>query len=284
MRAAAVLSRGIETISDSYKILTSALARETRIAILASYLANGLRSAASKTSARETATFGVFGWKVRCLDQNAFLASFNEIFVDLCYVPASDRPQPLIIDGGSNIGLSVLFFKRLYPDATVLAFEPDREAFSCLRENVDGAGLSDVRLHECALSDTDGQVDFFFDPDQPGSRKHSIIEERVPVASRRVKASRLSGFIDQEVDFMKLDVEGAEQRVLRDLQAEDKLRLVRELAIEYHHYIVETDDSLSEILALLEGAGFGYELSGRSERPLGQGRAQDLLIYAYRKP
>jgi FkbM family methyltransferase len=37
---------------------------------------------------------------------------------------------------GANIGMSVVFFKSLYADAEVLAFEPDPRTFSQLEENV----------------------------------------------------------------------------------------------------------------------------------------------------
>ncbi len=283
MQAIAPLTRAVKTIAGTEKILTSSLPQNMRLGILRSYLANELRGAALKTGVRREARFEVFDWQVECLDENAFLSSFAEIFVDLCYVPTTTSRTPLIIDGGSNIGLSVLFFKRLYPEATILAFEPDRDAFTCLSANVGANDIQGISLYERALSDQDGETEFFFDPDQPGSRKHSIVAERVPVASRRVQAAKLSTFIEQEIDFLKLDIEGAETQVLSELRTEDKLRQVREMAIEYHHHIVETDDSLSEMLALLEDAGFGYELSARSERPLSPGRTQDLLIYAYRK-
>lgn len=283
MRTIAPLSRAANTIVGTQKILSSPLPRDTRIAILRSYLANELRGAAAKTGVRENAPFDVFDWRVRCLDSNAFLSSFTEIFVDLCYLPSTAKNQPVIIDGGSNIGLSVLFFKWLYPKARILAFEPDRDAFACLSDNVRANDIHGVDLYERALSDEDGETQFFFDPDQPGSRKHSIVAERVPVASRRVQATKLSAFVDREIDYLKLDVEGAETRVLAELRAENRLRQVREMAIEYHHHIVETDDSMSEILALLEDAGFGYELSAESETPRTVGRTQDLLIYAYRK-
>jgi predicted O-methyltransferase YrrM len=43
--------------------------------------------------------------------------------------------KPLILDCGANVGVSVLYFKRLYPDAEIIAFEPDEDVFAILKQN-----------------------------------------------------------------------------------------------------------------------------------------------------
>ena len=40
------------------------------------------------------------------------------------------------IDCGANIGISILFFKKQYPDCTIMAFEPNPHAFPLLEKNV----------------------------------------------------------------------------------------------------------------------------------------------------
>lgn len=44
---------------------------------------------------------------------------------------------PLIIDGGSNVGYSALYFSSLFPDAYILAIEPDRTSFEILTRHVE---------------------------------------------------------------------------------------------------------------------------------------------------
>lgn len=94
---------------------------------------------------------------------------FNEIFVGLEYHFETDQRAPFIIDCGSNIGMSILFFKTRYPDAEILGFEPSAQAFAQLQENVNRNLLRDVRVLPVAVSDTEGTIDFFIDPDAPGS-------------------------------------------------------------------------------------------------------------------
>jgi hypothetical protein len=55
------------------------------------------------------------------------------------------------------------------------------------------------------------------------------------------------------------------------------------MAIEFHHHTVKNADALSQVLRLLEDAGFGYQIESGLERPFTGERFQDILIYAYRK-
>src|SRR3989344_6241937 len=65
----------------------------------------------------------IFGFKINVLDYWAFLGMFEEIFIQKQYYFDSRNRRPLIVDCGSNIGLSVVFFKILYPEAKIIAFE-----------------------------------------------------------------------------------------------------------------------------------------------------------------
>ncbi len=208
---------------------------------------------------------------------------FNEIFVDQQYYFVADRENPLIIDCGSNIGVSVLYFKMLYPRSTILAFEPDRDAFSCLVANLKANGIESVFAEEKALSGREGRTILYYDRGNPGALGASIIMERLPKEMRAVDAVRLSEYLDREVDFLKMDVEGAEGDILEEVSRQGKLRLMRRMVIEFHHHIIKDTDVLSRLLGLLEAAGFGYQVEAGAQRPFKQRQFQDILIYAYRK-
>jgi FkbM family methyltransferase len=225
----------------------------------------------------------VLGFDVSYLSRPSFEYLFRELFLSHEYWFETRSPTPLIVDCGSNIGMSVLYFKWLYPAARIVAFEPDASAFKCLTANVAANGLQDVRAHNAAVSTVDGAVDFYVDSLDPGSLRMSTVEARMPKDKARVQAMRLANVIDEPVDFLKMDIEGAEAGVIGDLCESGRITLVSQMAIEYHHHVREGDDDLAATLARLEAAGFGYQLSSATSRPFRRGTFQDVLIYAYNK-
>jgi FkbM family methyltransferase len=225
----------------------------------------------------------VGAFDVRFVTRKSFDFQYKEVFRERQYLFETDSSAPFVVDCGANIGMSVVYFKGLYPDARVLAFEPDPLAFACLTENVAGNALKGVRIENAAVASVEGEADFFYDRADPASLRMSIVRERMPKDTRTVRAVRLSRFLDEEVDFLKLDVEGAELDVIGDLADAGKLHLVRQMLVEYHHHIVRTEDRLSRLLALLEQGGFGYQVEGHIDRPLPRERGQDVRIYGYRK-
>lgn len=219
-------------------------------------------------------------------DASRFEYLVNEIFIKQDYFFVSNKPDPLIIDCGSNIGMSIFYFKRKYPKARIVGFEPDPGIYEVLKNNVTANALSNVVVHNYALADTEGEMELFCDPDPEGSLRGSLRKERAPqnVVSKSVKTVLLSRYIDTEVDFLKVDVEGMEMAVMEDLAQERKLSLVREMAIEYHHHLSTGDDALSRMLTILENNGFGYQIGASMGWPTqDRRRMQDVLVRAYRK-
>jgi len=62
------------------------------------------------------------------------LHTYRDLFVEEMYRFDAGRSNPVVLDCGSNIGLSVLYFKSIYPDATIYAFEPDNSNFEILEK------------------------------------------------------------------------------------------------------------------------------------------------------
>src|SRR5262245_35480521 len=59
------------------------------------------------------------GWELTVPDCASFLSAFKEIFVERIYAFNAKHRKPYILDLGANIGLSVLFFKTLCPEAEI---------------------------------------------------------------------------------------------------------------------------------------------------------------------
>jgi FkbM family methyltransferase len=245
----------------------------------------GLRGL-SKFRRKHQQHLSVFNVKFWFPNLSRFIYLLTEIFLKQDYFFTSAKPDPVIIDCGSNIGVSILYFKRKYPRARVTGFEPDPAIFGFLQKNVAANKWSDVTLHNCALSDREGETELFCESNLAGSLRGSLRKDRTQqdVESKTVKTVLLSNYVRGDVDFLKIDIEGMEMAVIEDLEREGKLSRVREMAIEYHHHVPAGDDSLSRLLAILETNGFGYRIGASVGWPVEDKRdMQDILVRAYRK-
>src|SRR5215475_2749877 len=75
-------------------------------------------------------------YKVRINDGPNFYYLYKDIFENRVYHFDAWRSDPLIVDCGSNIGMSVLYYKQEHPLARIIAFEPDPAIFRYLQENI----------------------------------------------------------------------------------------------------------------------------------------------------
>jgi FkbM family methyltransferase len=227
----------------------------------------------------------ILGMPVTFFDYYWLVEMFEEIFLRNHYYFESETAEPVILDVGSNIGLAILFFKKLFPGSTVIGFEPDPEAFDVLTKNVRENRLDRVHALNQAVDDGSDSVYLYGDRTTPGSPQMSTRSERIAGTARAVAATRLSDHVDERVDFLKLDVEGAEQVVIQELEEAGKLERVRRMAIEYHHHLDPDEDALSRMLATLEQRGFGYQLEARLDRAPGSRprHFQNILVHAYGK-
>ena len=105
-----------------------------------------LRSKLGKRPRYQDCQVKVNSWNLLIPDAASFLPSYKEIFVDRIYQFRSESTAPKILDIGANIGLSVLFFKHLYPQAEITAYEADPKIFNYLQRNVFENSYHDVEL------------------------------------------------------------------------------------------------------------------------------------------
>ena len=227
----------------------------------------------------------ILGHKIYFIDESILKFIFREIFINFEYFFVSRSDTPSIVDCGSNIGLSILFFKILYPNAKILAFEPDPVAFSILTKNIDENALLDVSALRYALTDHDGNVEFYKPAQRSTALKMSIDRERLTeqVTSISVPARRLASLLPESVDLLKIDIEGAEEVVLGDLEKSAAFGKIDQLHLEYHHHIRPDRDRLARVLGLLESNFYGYQIRAAPEAWPTRGTNQDVAIYAYKK-
>lgn len=187
--------------------------------------------------------------KLTIPDALSFVWQYYEIFYKEYYDFNSDKNSPRIIDCGANVGISCLYYLTKFPEASVTAFEANPEIAKHLRNNLKANAGNSVEVIEKAVWTEDGTLNFTEDSSDSGSISNS--------GSLIVKSIRLKDYLQKEVevDFLKIDIEGAEVQVLNDIK--DELVKVKNCFIEYHSYTDGSQD-LAGILSILESNGFRY--------------------------
>ncbi len=108
------------------------------------------------------------------------------------YLPDAVRPE-VILDVGSHIGTSILYFHDRFPAARIIGFEPHPETFALLQRNV--AHLPNVSVFNCGLGAADANVSVSF-PGSDFSGFHTREENEASSANSPVECEiRRSGSI-----------------------------------------------------------------------------------------
>jgi len=222
-----------------------------------------------------------FNYKIYGYDYDTINYLFNEVFISNQYYFQPSSPKPLIIDCGANIGMAVLYFKRLFPDSKIIAFEANPYAFKLLDKTIQFNKINKVELHHVALYDKETEVSFFIG-DNIGTLVGSIRKERGGSSELQIQAQKLSDYLKDigSVDLIKMDVEGAEINIVHDLIESSCINKVKEYIIEYHHNMNEDKSRLSSFLQKFELSGFNYNIKATFSN---LNSFQDVLIHFYRK-
>ena len=184
---------------------------------------------------------------------------YTEIFEREIYRFRSKTEQPYIIDCGANIGLSVSYFKQHYPQARILAFEADETIFGVLSRNVARLGYQNVELVCRAVWNSETSLNFM-NEGADGGRLSGPSDAKDNV----VKTIRLRDYLQGPVDFLKLDIEGAETDVLEDCA--DVLGNVDCMFVEYHSF-AERPQTLHKLTSILAAAGYRLHIHPENASP-----------------
>jgi FkbM family methyltransferase len=191
------------------------------------------------------------GIKVSFTDPLSFLHAIKEIFVEEIYLFKTTNHAPLILDCGGYIGISALFFKLQYPHAKIIVFEPDSKNFELAKENIASWKFNDIDLHQKAVWTNNDYIEFY--------ESNSMASSVRPLGTKgnlvKIPAIRLKDFLEQKVDFLKMDIEGAEYEVMLDIK--DNLSNVEKMFVEYHGYYDEMH-KLNSILDILTEQNFQW--------------------------
>lgn len=133
------------------------------------------------------------------------------------------RPGMVIADIGANVGFYALEMARsVGPQGRILAFEPDPLTFRLLRERIIQGGVENVETHQIALGDTSGRAPLYCSAYNRSDNRLSPSHTESHVEVCEVDVRRLDEFVstrDLQIDGLKIDVQGNEERVLRGAEA-----------------------------------------------------------------
>ncbi|HWO33442.1 MAG TPA: FkbM family methyltransferase [Candidatus Acidoferrum sp.] len=168
-------------------------------------------------------------------------------------------PGTTVLDIGAQSGFYSLLLSRLVGlEGMVVAFEPLPANFRVLEENLNLNKVQNVTIRREAVSDRSGEISFAF-PHEEASLVAGPVLESDNLGTFQVPSISLDDFMLQSgrsVQFVKMDVEGAETAVLRG--AVQTLRTYHpSLVVELHHD--PPQDGLHPAVPLLKELGYQIE-------------------------
>ena len=227
----------------AYKFITSKKYREFLYVMLQG---SGRRYTEKRISLR-----GINFWVP---DVASFYSTYEELIYKEIYKFSTSKTNPVIVDCGANIGLSVYYFACNYPGASIYAYEADPNIFKYLVSNVNQFDTGEIYLFNQALYDKNTELCFFSEGADGG---HLLFERDNYVNDSQVfvKAVDIYGILEQfeHIDFLKIDIEGAERVVVPRLSMQ--LGKVENIFVEYHSEKNEPQ-CLSDIVKILHDNGF----------------------------
>lgn len=197
------------------------------------------------------------------------LHTYKEIYFDETYLsgfPTSALSNKIttVVDIGANVGYFSLFMAGRYPEATVLACEPMPNNLNLLSSYQQSLPSNSFHIVPKAVSGQNGTIELFFDQTDDFTTSASIGNLWGEEDKQTVESITLTSLLKEnriaQVDFLKLDCEGAEYEILLETPIET-LQSIRLISMEYHDDPAGKSNP-EELIALLGKAGFSLNRKG----------------------
>jgi FkbM family methyltransferase len=197
-----------------------------------------------------------------------------------------DKPS-VIFDLGASYGIVSLHYYHLFKrnNIKIYAFEPNPLAYDFAINLYKNNNINNIILENLAVSNKNGKLDFYYNPNHFESA--SFIKNDLNKNGKIIKVNvvRFVDYLDkkniQKIDFLKMDIEGAEFVVFEDLDKNGWFNKIEKLFAEVHcvHSNMK-NTSFAQIIYILEKNAFYYKIiSAGSERDTFR-----LLVWASKKP
>lgn len=176
------------------------------------------------------------------------------------------------VDVGANWGLFTMVARSLVGnEGLILALEPDPRMMSKLKSNLQRNRIEGVRLFEVAAADADGSSLLTAHDAEDNWGVSRLAQNSDGGAGFQVTSRRLDVLLDesevQDVDLVKIDVEGAEDLVLDGMEIGLRRGRYGIILLELHpQRLAELSRSTGEVTDRLLASGYtGYALDGSRE-------------------
>ncbi len=161
-----------------------------------------------------------------------------------------------IVDLGANVGYASLYFAYQFPESRIDAFEPHPVHLQQLKAMIDANSLQDrVIVHPVAVGSADRQT-FLTD----AGTASTLAQQGLPIQV----IDWFSFASGQNIDFLKVDIEGAEDELFADPRIDS-------LAIPYviveWHETKERPFTEQRITEKLSSLGYEFRSGERGENP-----------------
>lgn len=129
-----------------------------------------------------------------------------------------------IVDVGCHVGYYSLVAAKAAPsDARIYSFEPVQQNFEMAKENIALNNYRNIFLYQTALSNTNGVLTINVGEDENRGMSSINFHDHLSGKKEEVKTQTLDSFCNeqaiQQVDLIKIDVEGSEYYVLQGMKA-----------------------------------------------------------------
>jgi len=220
-------------------------------------------------------------WEITTTNREEWHVLRQEILVQHCYALTTKISPKLIIDVGAHCGIASLFFKTAYPEAKIIAIEPNPNILTMLEENIWQNSLSNIEVWPYAIGQKAGKQKLFSAAEEWYSVS-SLRPDRQSTSQSLVEVITLSSVLKKfpQVDLLKIDIEGEEKKVLTE--AKDFLPQVKNLLVECHlEYGVNPNDLNSILKTAFSKIDYWYQ--GKYHENLPDLKKEKLLIIRAQK-
>jgi FkbM family methyltransferase len=191
------------------------------------------------------------------------IITFNQTIVwnshlwSLCKAKLADTKVECVIDCGANIGLTTVLFKDMFPDAKIIAVEPDSENFLMLQRNTNG--YDNIFPLRAGIWSRKTNLEVI---DKYGAGNNGLVVQETDDING-VPAVTIQDIMNDysltHIDLLKVDIEGAEQELFKQ-NVSGWLSKTKILLIELHDY--KMSGSSSNFIKAISQYSFDIYVTG----------------------